>query len=140
MGIALEDTPLTLQEIAAVMCAVAIDNDLKMGKRGYEKVSRDFFGLQLEVRFKAPIIALVGKSWRCRLKMGHLNAGKTSCKIPYIKDESVYTRYERKKMRNVGVFPFPVIETKVEIDDREQFDRDWTLLRLFSSEWEEYRS
>jgi hypothetical protein len=138
MGIALEDTPLNLQEIAAVMCAVAIGNDVKMGKRGFKKVTRDLFGLQLEVRFKSPSIALVGKSWRCRLKIGQLNTGKTSCKVPYLRYGH---RREGKMLATVvDVFPFWVEEVKVEIDDQNRFERDWTLLRLFSSEWEEYRN
>jgi len=149
----------SMEDITALMCGVAADSTWKRGKRNFMIVDRDIIGTKIQVRYKSrlpgsrkpgdPIssISLVTANWRIVLKLGdHITGmGDTTARI---RERLAYLRGEGCEA--VFLVPAPSwakppvtvmgirnITNKPEFDihSPQAFERDWTLLKLFSSEW-----
>jgi hypothetical protein len=137
---------LTNKEIGAVMCAVADDNAWRRGKRGYMVVSRDLFGIKLMVRYKpeASLLALTSDDWRIAFngfvhKNELFDKPERVFKVPFMHYPQVPgSRHFQHKEAATIIREIGVMTVDFDIKSEKDFDRDWTLLRLFSSEWAEY--
>jgi hypothetical protein len=139
---------LSLTEITTLMCAVAAENTWKRGKRDFMITTRDMFGIVLTVRHKQHHLAMTSDSWRISLQMVRAMDKKTREKakpfatvnIPYMTIQtSRGANGEYIKHEPITVFgEIPITAPVFDIQNMEKFERDWTLLRLFSSEWSHY--
>lgn len=151
----------TVNEVAALMCRVADENPWKRGKRSFMVTSRDIFGLNLMVRQKHEMMAISTSSWRVAITLIHgmgsarqmmSDNSTVIVKLPFkgpdareIKRQLI--RYNRHG-RTQQPFQEPPLTTIAErlvakemvfdVTDKDRFEHEWTLLRLFSTEWAQY--
>lgn len=124
----------TRKEVAAVMCRVANGMLWKRGKRNFYVVTNDIFGIKLMVRRKSSVIAMTTTAWRAEFKLGMSAYDLAACGSAVI--PGFNGRADNVPIQCVR---YPVAANmEFEIYDEERFTRDWSLLRMFSHEWEEY--
>jgi hypothetical protein len=133
-----DDDPVPMDEVCAVMCWTAADNVWKRGRRNHYVTKRDMFGMMLEVRSKGETTALVRPRWRIiycseTSTSGYTLTNNVHFKLPY------FTKISADNITKTILLPSVIKEAEFVIEDRNVFARDWTLLRMFSSVWEDHR-
>ncbi len=141
----------TVKEVAALMCGVAADTSWKRGKRSFMVTNKDIFGIRLMVRHKGSIMAINTPTWRIAIDivtsaLGTAHPDSVLVKLPIYMSGPTYVNRYRKRIPDPTRFkPADTVTDRLvsktmhyDVQDKEIFERDWTLLRLFSSEWAEY--
>lgn len=140
---------LSEKEIGALMCGVAADNVWKRGKRDFMMCSRNLFGINLSFREKGTQVALSCPNWRIGATVNYRSQVRSdmlggvlvkapTMHIPYSPGPTRFARKIRQQpvtvIREAMMFN-PVLEIYTTMA---RFERDWVLLRMFSSEWAEH--
>lgn len=137
----------SLEDITSLMCGIAADSEWKRGKRNFMIVDRDMLGTKIQVRFKANLpgrvpggslssISLVTANWRVLLKLGeHFTGNLAHIRADGFRAYMVpSTSFSRPPKTVIGI-RIITEEPEFDIHSVEVFEREWTLLKLFSSEW-----
>lgn len=127
------DLKPSLKEIAALMCEVAAEGVWKRGRRDFMVIKKNLFGITVEVRQKGFVTAAVTPNWRVVVHTSgprdtsDAYSGGNVYRLPV----AGWLPRSKPNVKETIVRKEPVFE----IQSIEQFERDWTLIRLFSSEW-----
>lgn len=145
---------VSIEEAARLMCAVAKKNVFKRGKKSRMDCYKDFFGVYVSYSYKFPTAILRGRNWRMEFVVSHHSqkdidrAHKFGTPLPTAKayvfpqppSPDEYKRIGRgrnKKFqsRTPRIYGQAILTLRV-IEGDKFFLKDWMLLRMFESEWE----
>jgi hypothetical protein len=144
--VTVEGITIKVSEIANLMCAVADANSWKRGRRKFMVTNRNFFGMPFELRKKDEVTKLVAPTWICEtIKTTGRIVGSPKFNLPTIGHVTIpgerpmgrWQRTQKTEIKTV-IRPYEIILPTFEIGCVEAFHRDWTLIRLFGSEWAHY--
>ena len=128
---------VSLKEIAGVIRSVAADNEWRRGRREFQTVKKNLFGFQLEVRNKNNKLSLKKDGWIIRLDLHRLYDDYMYGSNP---EEEIFTlpSFSGKwpKIKAVVMKAFVIKGVSFEIESEDAFVRDWSLLKMFASEFE----
>jgi hypothetical protein len=132
------------------MCGVAANNDTwRRGKRNFMVCDREIIGIKIQVRYKQYIpvmtnkssISLVTSKWRIVLQLGAWFNSKNDIKL--LRDNG-YNAFHvpiissTRTPRTLIAVRQVDLEPEFDIHSQQALEREWTLLKLFSSEWSEW--
>lgn len=125
-------------EAAELILAVAKDNTFNRGRKNRMEAWKVMFGVYVSARFKPPIYTLAGLRWKLNYNIVYSSPYLRNLSIdhePQHVSLPVPNIYSKKtKEDEVAIQNFSMVFVSFE-GDEEAFKRDFTILRMFASEW-----
>lgn len=119
-------------EAARLIRAIARDNSFARGRKSRMEAWKVMFGVYVSVRYKHPTYTVAGMRWKLHYSLsyaGRYGADHRAVKLP---SPNVYVKSEKEVAMQDFIMSFTTFE-----GSEEAFKRDFTMLRMFESEWNE---
>lgn len=121
---------IEIEEAAKLIRAVAHNNTFARGRKNRMEAWKVVFGVYVSVRYKYPIYIIAGLRWKLHFNMEYagnryIRASQVMLPIP-----NIYAKAEKQVVTQAAVLRFDSFE-----GEEDAFKKDFTLLRMFESEW-----
>lgn len=118
------------EEAAKLIRAVAHNNTFARGRKNRMEAWKVVFGVYVSVRYKHLVYTIAGLRWKLHFSMDYAGIRYKSAEPVMIPIPNTYAKADKQVITQAVVLNFDSFE-----GEEDAFKKDFTLLRMFESEW-----
>lgn len=119
-------------EAARLIRAIARDNTFARGRKSRMEAWKVMFGVYVSARYKHPTYTLAGLRWKLHYSIAYSGRYGRDSRAVRLPTPNLYVKADDAKAMSDFIMTFTTFE-----GSEEAFKRDFTILRMFESEWSE---
>lgn len=118
------------EEAAKLIRAVAHNNAFARGRKNRMEAWKVVFGVYVSARYKHPTYTIAGLRWKLHFSMDYAGNRYNSAKQVMVPIPNIYAKADKQVLTQAVVLKFESFE-----GEEDAFKKDFTILRMFESEW-----
>lgn len=118
------------EEASRLIRAIAYDNTFNRGRKSRMEAWKVMFGVYVSARYKHPTYTLAGLRWKLHYSIAYSGRYRHDSRAVKLPTPNIYTKQDKDRSDSEFIMTFTTFE-----GSEEAFKRDFTILRMFESEW-----